>query len=96
MTEKTSLDPASEALVRKWFTDGNLPAILSMFEVFKSQRDRAEHQVAAYLHHIKILTERADAVIKPMLEKGTPRAPAPTKAKASKPKDDILDIDIQF
>lgn len=58
----------NETQIRLWVSTNQPEPIISLISVLKNQRDRAELTTRAYLHEIKILTERTNKILKPLLE----------------------------
>lgn len=94
-------NPINHDLITKYFTEGDLPNLLNLFDFLYRQMQRAESITRAYEHQIKKL--RADAtntnvtIREPkvrIVEPDTkPKTSAPTSAPASKSRKPIVEVD---
>ena len=98
-----------ETLIRGYYADSNISAIISLAESLKDARDRAELKTQAYLHEIKELAQRFANITEPAsgrkVSDREPREPRmsttnsnssnQSKPKVSKSKPD-LSVDIEL
>lgn len=88
------LDPQTRQLLQDWLDAPNHEPLFTFVETLIDQRNRAEFQTQAYIHQIKVLTERTNNILQPLLNpksiatsNATPRVEAgATKPSPNKPK----------
>jgi hypothetical protein len=96
----------SAELVRRYFEEKNLTSLVTLFEALTEQRDRSELLTRSYLHQIKLLSEKFQAITEPKtgrpvterVERGErrdatePRSTKPFAKPAAKPTVEAMEL----
>ena len=98
-----TLPTETRDLIQSYISRGETQNILTLVESLYDQRNRAEFQVSAYLHQIKVLSQSFQNITR-ALPKGetkapqpseTPgKAPQPAKARTSRKTTPVIEVEI--
>jgi len=96
-----TLPTETRDLIQSYISRGETENILTLVESLYDQRNRAEFQVSAYLHQIKVLSQSFQNITRPLGESKAPqpgetpgKAPQPAKARASRKATPVIEVEI--